>query len=154
MVENTFTIAVFGFSRIERTHVSCVCKLSKALSHRSVKYHPVNFQMVDFMQAQYADILLVDADNAPALQAWSFFKAKWPSVPAILVTKESVDTDDLIEVSLARRRMPGLLFRLLETIAEHLKAKDVYNKRSSGTYGNNVMITSATSENRSRPTVQ
>ena len=132
---NTFTIAVFGFSHVERKHVSCVCKLSQVLSRRPVLQHSARFQLVELMQAQYADILLVDADDAEALQAWSFFKAKWPSIPTILVNNESVDTGDLIEISLARRSMAGVLFRLLRNIAKHLQAKDAYRKaRPAGDY--------------------
>ena len=119
MANKTLTVAMIGFSAIERTHVSCICKLSQALSNRSTLAQQPCFQVADRANAQDADILLVDADNAIALRSWSWIKASHPSIPAILINDEPVDTGDLLEMSLARRHLPDLLLRSLAEIAQH-----------------------------------
>ena len=119
MAGKTFTVAMIGFSSIEKTQVGCMCKLSRAMSSRSNQAPQLHFQAVEWAQVDNADILLVDADNADALRAWSSIKADRPALPAILVNDEAVETYDFTEISLARDCLARVLLQVLGDVARY-----------------------------------
>ncbi|MEZ5589814.1 MAG: hypothetical protein R3F53_03590 [Gammaproteobacteria bacterium] len=96
-----------------------MCKLSRAMSSRSSQPSLLHFHAVEWAQVDNADILLVDADDADALRAWSSIKADRPALPAILVNDEAVETYDFTEISLARDCLARVLLQVLGDVARY-----------------------------------
>lgn len=101
MDDKVFKVAFFGLARNEQTTLASIFKLAAS---RNRKYALV-------AEKDKADILLVDADDPKALEAWKSFSVHNTKIPAVKVTKAAAaeGSDPVI-------RRPLTLKRVLETL--------------------------------------
>jgi twitching motility two-component system response regulator PilG len=101
MDEKVFKVTVFGLTRNEQNTLGSIFKLAAS---RNRKYALAAEQ-------EKADIVLVDADDPKAIEAWSSFSVHNTKLPAVKVTKAATaeGTEPVI-------RRPLTLKRVLETL--------------------------------------
>jgi hypothetical protein len=108
MTNNIFSIAIFGFSHIERTLMAGVCKLSQARIRRYTSRMQAGFQVIEPSKAENVDIFLIDGDNAEALQSGQKAHAQSAAAPVITISKTPQESTNPGELTLARHRAGGL----------------------------------------------
>ena len=124
MANNLFTVALFGFSQLERTLITSVCKLSQARQQRVASRSQPGFQVLESGDSSSPDILLVDADNHEALEAGAALHSQQFDAPLIIVSKAPVEPSRPNEYTLARSRLGGLLLKSLDRIIEQWEQGD------------------------------
>ena len=120
MANNIFSVAVLGFSNIERALVSSVCKLSQARTRRVAGRGYAGYQIVEPDKAHKIDILLVDGDDTKALEFSNKIRRRNSTIPVIMVSKIQQDQTHSDELALTRNRIGGLLLKSLDQVLEKL----------------------------------
>ena len=100
MDDKVFKVAFFGLARNEQTTLASIFKLAAS---RNRKYALA-------AEKEKADILLVDADDPKAVEAWKSFSVHNTKIPAVKVTKAVGESAEPII------RRPLTLKRVLETL--------------------------------------
>lgn len=100
MDEKVFKVAFFGLARNEQNTLGSIFKLAAS---RNRKYALA-------AEKEKADILLVDADDPAALEAWKSFSVHNTKIPTVKVTKAATETTEPVI------RRPLTLKRVLETL--------------------------------------
>lgn len=102
-MDKIFKVALFGLAPNEQNTLGSIFKLAAS---RSRKYAVVSAEERDS-----AEILLVDADDPKAIQAWKSFSVHNTKIPTVKISKQaSANPEDAII------RRPLTLKRVLETL--------------------------------------
>ena len=117
MANNLFTVALFGFSQIERTLIASVCKLSQARAQRVASSDQPEYQVVDPGTTADADILLIDGDDPIALHSGTSDYSRQSTTPLVMVSKAPPHPKPG-EYALLRHRLGGLLLKSLDQIVD------------------------------------
>jgi len=103
-MDKVFKVGVFGLASNEQNTLGSIFKLAASRSRQ--------YKMVSASERDSAEIVLVDADDANALNEWKSFSVHHNNIPVVKVTKSSPDDAD----SGAYLRRPLTLKRVLETL--------------------------------------
>ncbi len=101
-MDRMFKVGVFGLAPNEQNTLGSIFKLAAS---RNRKY-----QLVGEADRGSAEIVLVDADDPKAMEAWRSFNVHHEKVPAVKVTKGAASPGDMVI------RRPMTLKRVLETL--------------------------------------
>ena len=121
--DSGLNLVLIGFSAVEQTLVSGICKLSrfrkdKPQSQNSHHYYSI----VDTNNTLQVDIFLVDADKSDIVATRKLIKNYSQSAAIIWISNNSQQIEKSNEYYLARNRLGGLLLRLLDEISDtHLQ---------------------------------
>lgn len=115
------SLVLIGFSTIEQTLVSGICKLSRCRKGKLSSQTPHHYCVVDINTPEI-DIFLVDADTSNVTKIRESIRENLPNAAIIWVSNDSQQAGETNEYSLARNRLGGFLLRLLDKISDaHLQ---------------------------------
>jgi len=103
-MDKVFKVGIFGLASNEQNTLGSIFKLAASRSRQ--------YELVSADQRSAAEIILVDADDANAMNEWRSFTVHHNNIPAVKVTKGAID-DAGGEVHLRR---PLTLKRVLEVL--------------------------------------
>ncbi|HRD67623.1 MAG TPA: response regulator [Candidatus Competibacter sp.] len=113
------SLMLIGFSTIEQTLVSGICKLSRFRTEKSViSQTSYRYYIVDINNTSEIDIFLVDADASDATKTRESIRAHLPNSAIVWVSNNNQQPGKPNEYCLARNRLGGLLLRLLDEISD------------------------------------
>jgi len=104
-MDKVFKISVFGLKPNEQNTLSSIFKLAASRNNK--------YAIVSATERETADIILVDADDANAMNEWKNFSVHHQKTPVVKVTKKVPATVNEGEVYLRR---PLILKRVLDTL--------------------------------------
>lgn len=108
-----FSLGVFGFSGIERSLIASICKMSKHRTQQAAGNQQANFEIAEPPDANTVDIIVVNADDAAALQSIEDAFERRSNTPVIAVTKRPREAARANEHVLPRHRLSTMLPKLL-----------------------------------------
>jgi len=125
------SLVLIGFSTIEQTLVSGICKLSRCRKGKLSSQTPHHYCGVDINTPEI-DIFLVDADTSNVTKIRESIRENLPNAAIIWVSNDSqqagetneysLSRNQTNEYSLSRNRLGGFLLRLLDEISDaHLQ---------------------------------
>lgn len=107
MKGNELLLSMLGFSRVERMTVASVCSLTQR--------RPRGYAVLPNDSSQIADIVLVDADDPHALDAWYASTACKQGRPALFIARNTAELPD-VRYSMQRANFSARLVRMLDQI--------------------------------------
>ena len=110
MKGNELLLSMLGFSRVERMTVASVCSLTQR--------RPRGYAVLPNDSTQTADIVLVDADDPSALNAWYASDACTQGRPSLMIARNSSQLTDA-RYTMQRANFSARLVRMLDTIVMH-----------------------------------
>lgn len=114
-----FSLAVLGFTQIERNLITSLCRLSQVrLRQQGADKKVSGFYIADSKNVPTPDILVIDADNKDARQSGKIMQSRHPSIPRIMVSRISPLSNQPNEWFLIRDRLGGTLLKYLDRAAE------------------------------------
>jgi twitching motility two-component system response regulator PilG len=103
-MDKVFKVGIFGLASNEQNTLGSIFKLAASRSRQ--------YELVTADQRSSAEIILVDADDANAMNEWRSFSVHHSSIPIVKVTKAAaVDADGEVHL-----RRPLTLKRVLEVL--------------------------------------
>lgn len=116
--KNTFAVAIFGFSKLERILITNIFKLSQAHLQRVEDGRHFAYHLVDHDSPEVIDIILVDGDDSDSLDSIEQIHKDEISIPVISICKAGKDFSRPGEFLLERHRIGGLLLKFLDKVVE------------------------------------
>lgn len=119
-----FSVAALGFNDRDYALISSLCEISEHRAKRAASARVPSFRVIDPTGPQFAHVLLVNADDAAALESLQRILAKRPAAPVITVSKAPRDPVYAQELTVVRQRLGGSLIKLLDQIITTLGLGD------------------------------